>query len=112
MTLDVARVRKDFPILEREVHGKKLVYLDSANTSQKPQQVIDAVSDYYQRYNAGVHRAIHVLGEEATQAYEGAREKVARFVNADASGVVFTRGTTEATNLVAYAWGPASARTR
>ena len=66
--------------------------------------MIDAVSDYYQRYNAGVHRAIHVLGEEATQAYEGAREKVARFVNADASGVVFTRGTTEATNLVAYAW--------
>jgi cysteine desulfurase / selenocysteine lyase len=105
VTLDVARVRKDFPILEREVHGKRLVYLDSANTSQKPRQVIDAVSDYYERYNAGVHRAIHVLGEEATAAYEQAREKVASFVNAPGpQAVVFTRGTTESTNLVAYAW--------
>lgn len=103
--LDVARVRKDFPILEREVHGKHLVYLDSANTSQKPRQVIDAVTDYYEHHNAGVHRAIHVLGEEATAAYEQAREKVARFVNAPSpSAVVFTRGTTESTNLVAYAW--------
>ncbi len=105
MTLDVARVRKDFPILDREVHGKRLVYLDSANTSQKPRRVIDAVVDYYEQHNAGVHRAIHVLGEEATAAYEGAREKIARFVNApDVHGVVFTRGTTESTNLVAYSW--------
>ncbi len=105
MTFDVGRVRKDFPILDREVHGKPLVYLDSANTSQKPRQVIDALIDYYEHHNAGVHRAIHMLGEEATAAYELAREKVARFVNApDTSGVVFTRGTTESTNLVAYSW--------
>jgi cysteine desulfurase/selenocysteine lyase len=103
--LDVARVRKDFPILEREVHGKRLVYLDSAATSQKPRQVIDAMSEFYEHTNAGVHRSVHQLGEESTAAYEGAREKIARFVNApDPRGVVFTRGTTESTNLVAYAW--------
>jgi cysteine desulfurase/selenocysteine lyase len=103
--LDTARVRKDFPILEREVHGKHLVYLDSAATSQKPRQVIDAMSEFYEHTNAAVHRSVHVLGEESTALYEGAREKVARFVNApDPRGVVFTRGTTEATNLVAYAW--------
>ena len=103
--LDVTRVRKDFPILEREVHGKRLVYLDSAATSQKPRQVIDAMSDFYEHTNAGVHRSVHQLGEESTAAYEAAREKVARFVNApDPRGVVFTRGTTESTNLVAYAW--------
>jgi len=105
VTLDVARVKKDFPILEREVHGKRLVYLDSAATSQKPRQVIDAMTDFYEHTNAGVHRSVHQLGEESTAAYEAAREKVARFVNApDPRGVVFTRGTTESTNLVAYAW--------
>jgi len=105
MTLDVTRVRKDFPILDREVHGKRLVYLDSAATSQKPQRVIDAVSDFYSHRNAAVHRSVHELGEEATAAYEGARATIARFVNApDPRGVVFTRGTTESTNLVAYAW--------
>jgi cysteine desulfurase/selenocysteine lyase len=105
VSLDVARVRKDFPILDREVHGHRLVYLDSAATSQKPRQVIDAMTAFYEHTNAGVHRSVHQLGEESTAAYEGAREKVASFVNApDPRGVIFTRGTTESTNLVAYAW--------
>jgi cysteine desulfurase/selenocysteine lyase len=99
------RVRKDFPILDREVHGRRLVYLDSAATSQKPRRVIDAISDFYSQHNAAVHRSVHALGEEATAAFEEARATVARFVNApDPRGVVFTRGTTESTNLVAYAW--------
>ena len=105
MTLDVARVRKDFPILDREVHGHRLVYLDSAATSQKPHQVIEAMSEFYEHTNSAVHRSVHQLGAESTAAYEAARENIARFVNApDVRGVVFTRGTTEATNLVAYAW--------
>ncbi len=104
MTLDVSRVRSDFPILGRKVHGKRLVYLDSAATSQKPRQVIDAMTRFYEQTNAGVHRSVHTLGEESTAAYEGARETVAAFVGADPRGVVFTRGTTESTNLVAYAW--------
>ena len=100
------QVREDFPILKRQVHGKPLTYLDSAATSQKPRQVIDAVSDYFSRYNANVHRAIYALGEEATREYEGAREKIADFLHArSASEVVFTRGTTESINLVAYGWG-------
>ncbi|MGH2760697.1 MAG: cysteine desulfurase [Actinomycetota bacterium] len=105
MTLDVTRVRKDFPILDRDVHGRRLVYLDSAATSQKPAQVIDAVDDFYRFHNAAVHRSVHELGEEATAAYEGARATIAAFVNApEPRAVVFTRGTTESTNLVAYAW--------
>jgi cysteine desulfurase/selenocysteine lyase len=105
VSYDVARVRKDFPILDRDVHGHRLVYLDSAATSQKPRQVIDAMTDYYEHHHGGVHRSVHALGEEATAAYELAREKIARFVNApDPRGVVFTRGTTEGTNLIAYAW--------
>jgi cysteine desulfurase/selenocysteine lyase len=107
--LDVTAVRRDFPILEREVHGKPLVYLDNAATSQKPRQVIAALTEYYERYNANIHRAVHALGEEATAAYEVARDKVRRFVNApDAESVIFTRNTTEAINLVAYAWGRAN----
>ncbi|MGB9377523.1 MAG: cysteine desulfurase [Mycobacteriales bacterium] len=100
---DVERVRKDFPILDRLVHGDRpLVYLDSAATSQKPQQVIDAVSDYYERHNANVHRGIHVLAEEATALYEGARDKVAAFVKAPSRDeIVFTKNSTEALNLVA-----------
>jgi cysteine desulfurase/selenocysteine lyase len=104
VSYDVARVKKDFPILERDVHGHHLVYLDSAATSQKPRQVIDAMTDYYEHHHGGVHRSVHALGEEATAAYELAREKIASFVKADVRGVVFTRGTTESTNLVAYAW--------
>ena len=111
MTLDVQRVRKDFPILEREVYGKPLVYLDNAATSQKPRQVIDALVNYYENYNANIHRAVHCLGEEATAAYEEARAKVAKFINAPSPEcVIFTRNTTEAINLVAYTWGRENVR--
>jgi cysteine desulfurase / selenocysteine lyase len=110
MSLDVARIRSDFPILARTVRdGRPLVYLDSANTSQKPRQVIDAIDDYYTRHNANIHRATHQLGEEATEAYEGARLKVARFVGAAAeTEVVFTKNISEGLNLVAYAMGNAA----
>jgi cysteine desulfurase/selenocysteine lyase len=102
---DASRIKDDFPILRREVHGHPLVYLDSGATSQKPRQVIDAMTRFYEETNAGVHRSVHTLGEESTAAFEAAREKVASFVGApDTRGVVFTRGTTEAINLVAYSW--------
>lgn len=104
--MDPKIVRKDFPILERSMAGKPLVYLDSAVTSQKPRQVIEALSDFYEKHNANVHRGIYPLGEEATAMYEGAREKVAAFVGAaDPNSIVFTRGTTESINLVAHGWG-------
>ena len=107
--LDVARIREDFPILGRTVYGRPLVYLDNAATSQKPRQVIEALVRYYEHYNANVHRAVHCLGEEATAAYEEAREKVARFINAPSPEcIVFTRNATEAINLVAYTWGRAN----
>jgi cysteine desulfurase / selenocysteine lyase len=111
MTLDVGRIRKDFPILDRQVRGgRPLIYLDSANTSQKPRQVIDAISGFYERHNANIHRATHELGEEATAAYEGARIKVAGFVGArDESEIIFTKNVSEAINLVAYSAGNASA---
>jgi len=103
MPLDVQRVRAEFPLLTREVHGKPLVYLDNANTSQKPRRVIEAVDDFYRRHNANVSRAVHTLGEEATSAYEGARDKLARFINAKSRDeVIFTSGTTQAVNTVAY----------
>jgi cysteine desulfurase / selenocysteine lyase len=104
--LDPHALRADFPILEREINGHPLVYLDSASSSQKPRAVIDAVTDYYRRSNANVHRGIYTIGEEATAAYERSRAKVARFINApDSHEVVFTRNATEAINLVAYSWG-------
>jgi cysteine desulfurase/selenocysteine lyase len=104
--LDVDAVRRDFPILATSVRGKPLVYLDSAATSQKPQRVIDAISDFYSGRNANVHRSVHYLAERATMAFEEARARVAKFVNAPApESVVWTRGTTEAVNLVANAWG-------
>jgi cysteine desulfurase/selenocysteine lyase len=107
--LDVERIRADFPILKRQVHGKPLVYLDNAATSQKPDTVIDAMSDYYRRYNANIHRGVHTLAEEATEAYEQARRKVGRFINAYSSReTVFVRNTTEAINLVALSWGRAN----
>jgi cysteine desulfurase/selenocysteine lyase len=107
--LDVARIRADFPILSREVYGNPLVYFDSAATSQKPRQVIDALVNYYERHNANVHRAVHRLGEEATAAYEDARMRVAQFINAPSPEcIVFTRNTTESINLVAYTWGRAN----
>lgn len=103
--LDVEQIRADFPILGRTVHGRPLVYLDSAASSQKPRAVIDAMSDYLSSHHANVHRGAHELSVEATDAYEGARSKVAGFVGATPEEIVFTRGTTEAINLVAYAWG-------
>jgi cysteine desulfurase/selenocysteine lyase len=104
--LDVEKVRKDFPILGQEVRGKPLVYLDSAATSQKPRAVIDAVARYYLQDNANVHRGVHLLSERATKAYEDAREKVRRFINAARTEeIVFVRGTTEAINLVAQTYG-------
>ncbi|MCH7580026.1 MAG: cysteine desulfurase [Chloroflexi bacterium] len=106
MTIDTKRIREDFPILKREVHGKPLVYLDNAATTQKPQVVIDALVEYYSSYNANIHRGIHALAEEATGKYEATRQKVADFIGApDASNIVFTRNTTESINLVAQAWG-------
>jgi cysteine desulfurase / selenocysteine lyase len=110
MSLDVALIRKDFPILDRTVRGgTPLIYLDSANTSQKPRQVIDTGTEFYERHNANIHRATHELGEEATEAYEGARIKVARFIGtADETEVIFTKNVSEAINLVAYSLGNAT----
>ncbi len=108
--LDVERLRRDFPILHQTIYGgKQLVYLDNAATSQKPRVVIDALTEYYERYNANVHRALHYLGEQATARYEEARAKVAGFIGAPGvSSLIFTRGTTESINLVAFAWGRAN----
>ncbi|GAB3343093.1 cysteine desulfurase [Marilutibacter aestuarii] len=102
--VDWAAVRRDFPVLEREVHGKPLVYFDSANTGQKPSAVIEATDDFYRRHNANVSRAVHALGTEATEAYEGARGKLAKFLNVRADELVLCSGTTFAINLVAYSW--------
>jgi len=105
-TLDVDRIREDFPILQEKVHGKPLIYLDNAATSQKPQAVIDALVDYYSHYNANVHRAVHVLSTRATETCERTREKVRRFVNAGSTNeIIFVRGTTEGLNLVAQTYG-------
>jgi cysteine desulfurase/selenocysteine lyase len=107
---DVEKVRADFPILDRTVNGHPLVYLDSANTSQKPRQVLDVLREHYERHNGNVARSVHTLGTEATEAYEGARAKVAAFINAPSPDeVVFTKNSTEAINLVAYAFSNTSA---
>jgi cysteine desulfurase/selenocysteine lyase len=104
--LDAQRLRADFPIFEQEIHGKPLAYLDSAVTSQKPRQVLDAMRDFYETSNANVHRGVYTLSERATAAFELARQKVAGFVNAPSvREIIFTRQATEALNLVAYAWG-------
>lgn len=104
--IDPKTLQKDFPILYRTVHGKPLIYLDNAATTQKPQAVIDALTNYYQTYNANVHRAVHTLSHEASVAYEKAHKKAAKFINARSwREIVFTRNATEAMNLVAYAWG-------
>ena len=109
MTFDALAIRKDFPIFDRKIRdGKRLVYLDSGATSQKPQAVIDAEVDFYRLHNAAVHRGAHQLAEEATDIYEGAREVVANFIGADVDEVVFTKSATESLNLIAYAMGNAS----
>ncbi|WP_135823450.1 aminotransferase class V-fold PLP-dependent enzyme [Halorussus ruber] len=104
--LSPERIREDFPILQREFDGEQVVYLDNGATSQTPNQVIDAIADYYRNYNANVHRGIHQLSQEASEAYEEAHDTVAEFVGAEGrEEMVFTKNTTEAENLVAYAWG-------
>jgi len=104
--LDARTLRADFPIFEQLIHGRPLAYLDSANSSQKPRQVLDAMTEFYSTSYANVHRAVHVLGERATAGLEGAREKVRAFLNApDVREIVFVRNATEALNLVAYSWG-------
>jgi cysteine desulfurase / selenocysteine lyase len=110
-TFDVAKIRADFPILSERVHGKPLVYLDSANTSQKPLAVLEAMDAYYRHANANIHRATHLLSERATALYEGARAKAAAFVNApDPRAIVLTKGTTDGINLVAQSYGRATLR--
>ena len=109
MTIDVAKIKRDFPILERRVHDKRLVYLDSASSSQKPAAVLDAMDHFYQTSYANVHRGVYTIAVESTEAYEAARAKVARFINArETEEVVFLRNATEAINLVAYTWGRAN----
>ena len=104
--LDVERIRKDFPVLSRTAHGKPVVYLDNAATSQKPRQVIDAMREVFEEYNANIHRGVYEFSERTTAAFEGAREKVARLINAASSReIVFVRNATEGVNLVAYTWG-------
>ncbi|MCD6469746.1 cysteine desulfurase [Candidatus Bathyarchaeota archaeon] len=99
-------IRRDFPILKRKINGYPLIYFDNAATSQKPRQVIGAIKDFYEKFNANVHRAVHTLSSEATELYEEAHEEVAKFINADGiEEIVFLRGTTEAINLIAYSWG-------
>src|SRR6476646_3438700 len=103
---DVMRLREDFPILRQKIHGKPLVYLDNGATSQKPQAVIDALNHYYTAENSNIHRGVHYLSERATTAYEAAREKVRRFINAETEKeIIFVRGTTEAINLVSQSYG-------
>src|SRR3954464_11731084 len=105
-TLDVYAIRNQFPILNREVKGKRLVYFDNAATSQKPQVVLDALINYYTDYNANIHRGIHTLAEEATAAFEATRDTAKQFINAESrEQIIFTRGTTEGINLVAQTWG-------
>jgi cysteine desulfurase / selenocysteine lyase len=108
-TLDVTAIKADFPILGREVNGKRLVYLDSASSAQKPVQVLDAMDDAYRNHYANIHRGVYTIAEEATAAFEDARRKIARFVNAPAAReIVFTRNATESINLVAYSWARAN----
>src|SRR5271165_4905363 len=108
-SLDVDAIRSDFPILGRAVRGgNRLIYLDSGATSHKPRQVLDAERDFYTTHNAAAHRGAHLLGEEATDAYEGARARIAAFLRADPGEIVFTKSATEAINLVAYSMSNAA----
>jgi len=105
MSINTENIIKDFPILKRKINGKRFVYLDNAASSQKPKQVIDAIVDYYENHNANVHRGVHTLSEEATDMYEDARKKVAKFIGAKPEEITFTKGTTEAINRINYEWG-------
>src|ERR1700679_291877 len=105
-TFDVQKFRKDFPILNQQVHGKPLVYLDNAATTQKPLSVSETEDRYYREYNANIHRGVHLLSQQATKAYEDARVKIQKFLNAaQSSEIIYTRGATEGINLVAQTWG-------
>jgi cysteine desulfurase/selenocysteine lyase len=107
--LNTSALREDFPILQQQIHGKPLVYLDSAATSQKPETVIRAMDAYYRTTNANIHRGVYALAEQATEQYEGARHKIQKFINAKSwREIIYTRNATEAINLVAYAWGRAN----
>src|SRR6478752_2647201 len=109
--VDWKAIREDFPILRERAHGHPLIYFDSAATSQKPRQVIDALRNYYEHNNANVHRGLHELSSRATEAYERSRQRVADYLGAaSANEIIFTRGTTESINLVAQAWGGKSLR--
>ena len=106
VTIDVAKIKQDFPVLQRNINGKRLIYLDSANTSQKPVSVMGAMEDYYRQFNANVHRGSYQLANEATAILEGARDKVSSFINANSrQEVVFTKNATEAMNLISNTWG-------
>ena len=108
---DVTDIRADFPILTREVYGRPLIYLDNAATTQKPRAVIDAISEAYTTFNANVHRGVHRLSQEATELHEASRETVRRFLNAQSTNeILFTRGTTESINLLAFSFGEAFMR--
>lgn len=107
-SIDVEKIRQDFSIFNQKIKGMPYIYLDNTATSQRPNQVINAMNEYYHTYNATVHRVVYELGEKATDAYERAREKVAKFINASPEEVIFVRNTTEAINLVAYSWGRAN----
>lgn len=105
MSLNISKIREDFPILKRRINGNPLIYFDNAATTQKPKQVIESIKNFYENQNANVHRAVYSLSQEATEIYENAREQIAQFINSDSTEVIFTRGTTEAINLVAFSWG-------
>ena len=110
-SLDIQSIRQDFPIISRKVYGKPLIYLDNAATSQKPRQVIETLIDYYENYNSNIHRGVHALSIEATERYEEARAKIAKFIGAkNSSSIIFVRNTTEAINLIAHAWGSINVR--
>src|SRR5688500_8568038 len=109
--LEINKIRQDFPILTRKINGKPFVYLDNAATTQKPLSVINKISEYYSFYNSNIHRAVYDIAEEATDAYELTRSKVAKFINAKSTEeIIFTRNATEAINLVAYSWGRANVK--
>src|SRR3989338_2004368 len=108
MPFNIKDIRKQFPILSRNINGYPLAYLDNASNTQKPQCVLDAITRYYAQSNANIHRGIHTLSEEATKQYEDARGTVARFINATSEEIIFTRNTTESINLIAYSWGRAN----
>ena len=102
MTFNVENIRKDFPILERKINGKTLIYFDNAATSQTPTSVIDSISDYYKKYNANIHRGVHSVSEEATEAYESSRKKIQKHFNVNLSEeIIFTSGTTHSINIIA-----------